>query len=157
MLLIEISQQRITDFFLNDPKLALSGLSDEELNYMRQHECYPMAADSTYLGIFLEDQLVAIVKYEMFTTHSINFHMYIKTELQKTNQVEKIVKKVKEHFEALPNILKALIMVPRSCLHVIEFAKKWGWILEGTLSNCCLWRQKIDDIIIYGLMLKEIN
>ncbi len=152
----EVTQQEASDFFFSDPKLALLGLSDEEMACMLRDGFYKLHDGSTYFKVIdSSGAILSIVKYEWFTTHCINFHMYIKSELHHTIAVKEITDLIAQYGRDHPKMMKAIIMVPSSCGQVHTFAPKYGWKQEGRIKKCYKWREQIVDIVIYGLDLTK--
>lgn len=150
----DVTQDDLDFFFLSDPKLVMLGVSDEEIHLMFTNGRYYMSPHSNYFGVRDDESIKLIVKYEWFTTHCINFHMYARTKDHGTGAAHKMVPVVKQYFSEIENARKAIMMVPSSCEHVLKFADKHGWVKEGCITNCYYWRQKPVDIVIMGLNLK---
>lgn len=155
---VSITSEIATVFFFSDPILILLGLSDEEMAIMHKLKKYELSEGSNYIGIQdSHDKLVAIVKYEWFTTHTINFHMYIQSKYHHTKEIKSITNFIKQYFKDTLKINKAIIMVPSSCDHIHSFAPKYGFKKEGHITNAYQWRQELVDIIIYGLDLQVLG
>lgn len=151
-----ISNSEITQFFLNDPKLALLGLSDEELAVLHKTGQYLNTTNSILFGVFEDDRLITIVKYELFTTHAINFHMYVKSEYHHTDKILPISDFIRKTIKKT-GMLKAILTVPSPCEHIHKFVKKFGFKEEGRITNCYQWREQVVDLVLYGLNLQEGN
>lgn len=152
----DVTQDEITAFFLSDLNLLILGVSDEEIHLFRTTGQYPMSPSSNYLGIrSSEGELMAVVKYEWFTTHCANFHMYVQSKLHGTPKVTELCNLIRQHFEEMEYAHKVILMVPSTCEHVIKFAPKHGWVKEGCITKCYFWRQQPVDLVIFGLNLKE--
>ncbi len=151
----DLTSDEATIFFFSDPSLAFMGLSDEELALMYTTKLYLLDDTSHYLAVRDDKNiLVCIVKYDWFTTHCVNLHMYISTKFHGTEEVRKITEIIEQYGKDHPKMLKAVLMVPSSCDQVHDFAPKWGWVQEGRITNCYKWREQVVDIVIYGLKLK---
>lgn len=150
----DISDKQLNDFFLEDASLMYLGLSDEEIVSVYKNGKYPKGDSSLYKGVFLENVLIYVFKYEMFTNITINLHGYLKTSFQKKNLVSNIAKVVSA-WCIKKGIVKVLLMVPGDCDHVHRMAERLNFKQEGYLTNCYNWRQKCNDIVIYALNLLE--
>ena len=78
-----VTEQEATEFFFSDPKLVLLGLSDEEIVEMYRTKTYELLPDTYYLSIKNEaGKIVCIVKYEYFSSITVNYNMYVSTSEQ---------------------------------------------------------------------------
>lgn len=153
---VNITEADATKFFFNDPKLVLLGLADEEIAFMKRDLKYTFMEGSHYIGVQNTEtkELVAILRYEYFTTHTINIHMYISSKYHHTDVPRSVAECLKEYTVNELKIYKVIIIVPSSCHHIHQFAPKHGFKLEGTLTNSFQWREQVVDLLIYGMSLK---
>ena len=149
------TQASIDRFFKEDPQLAYLGLSDEELSGMFQDETYKMNNYSTYLSVQKDDKMVGLLKYEWFTTHCINFHMYIATNMRDKRSLLPISQAIKNYCVNEIDAMKAILMVPSTCEHIHNFVERWGFKKEGVITDCYQWRQETVDLIIYGINISR--
>lgn len=148
-----ISQKEVSNLIFNDPHLVLLGASDEDIALMYKHKEYRLADGSHYVGVKEDDELIAVIKYEYFTTHAINYHMYLASKYHHTDKPRIVVDLLKKYVVEELGIRKVLIFVPSSCDHIHKFAPKHGLKEEGRITKCYQWREQIVDIVIYGLDL----
>jgi hypothetical protein len=150
----EICNSRIANFFLDDPTLANMGLSDEFLAELYYNKEYTPKDNSQFKGFYLGDDLVFVFKYEHFTPVCLNIHCYLSSKLQRSgafNDIQKILRDwTKENY---PNITKVICMTPSSCPHIEAACLKFGFKKEGHIEKSMMWRQKLVDILIFGLEL----
>lgn len=152
-----IDKDIINKFFLSDPALCYLGLSDSVLNMIYYNGEYTPEKHSTWLGIYEKDELVCLVKYEWYTTVTINLHFYVKTSLQKQGYTKKIQKLLYKYFIAETKAIKVILQVPCPCTHVVKPAKEFGMEHEGTIKSAVMWRNELVDILLFGLVLKREN
>jgi len=144
-----VTPEIVSQFFLSDPKLVCLGLPDDEMTTLFQTGQYP-CEDTNIAGVYENDRLIALHKFEYFTAHAINVHFYLNSELHGTDKLGQIFYFMKNHLEQNTNLMKVLFMVPSSCIHVQKAAEKFGLVKEGHITNVFVWRQEPCDIIIYG-------
>lgn len=153
-----LTESQLTTFFMEDPKLTMLSLSDEEIAEMWLNKKYIIHPLSQFVGILCGNELHCLLRYEWFTRTVINCHMYIPSKLHHTEHVrplsEMMHKYVKEEIKAE----KIVLFVPTSCDHIHKFASKWGYEKQGEIKECTLWRQLPSSLVIYALDLtKEIK
>lgn len=136
---------------MSDPKLAYLSLSDEELYQLHKTGEYPIEDTSLYTGLAEDDKLVAILKWEWFSSVALNMHLYLRSELHHTGLLGRIYAFLYGHFKENTNIQKLLFMVPESCEHVHGAAKKYNLVQEGRIKKCCKWRNELNDVLIYSI------
>ena len=153
MQVISLTEQDISKFFTEDPKLCYLGLPDEDLVSLYQHEELLWSQTSQVFGITENDKLVSIVKWEYFTKNTINLHMYVGTAFQGKKSLD-IANFVKEYLRDNTKYLKVLLMVPSTCEHVTNFAKYFGFELEGNITKSYTWRNTLVDILIFSFYLR---
>lgn len=150
----EITNKQAAEFFLNDPKLAYLGCADDVLvNLYYTQEFIPHEI-SQLKGIYNDNQLIMLFKYEPFSSVAYNCHFYLNSALHGTGQFNEIVLYLKQWMhENNPEVKKILVMTPSSCTHVPAVVSKYGFIKEGHLTNAIIWRQQLVDLLIYSLEL----
>lgn len=152
----DLSEQEISDFFINDPRLAYLGLSDKTLTYMYNYNIYEVNKNSKYAGIYDDNNhLVAIFKWELFTDVTITLHLYVSSVLHSTGILYKIKEEMYDFFSKSTSFKKVIVPVPSNCPHVIKACEKLGFIHESTLTDCTMWRQELIDLLFYTMKLKE--
>lgn len=151
----ELTEEEISDFIINDPKLIYMGFNDNELIYMHENKKYKLVPFSYYIGIEKDEELVCVLKWESFTEHCVNIHPYIASRYHGKGVLTEIYHFLWEHFIDQTEIKKVIAMVPESCIHSAKACEKHGFKKEGYISKCHLWRKELVGIIIYGLNLDE--
>ena len=147
----ELTQEEASNFFLSDPKLVLLGLSDEEICELHKTNQYELQPDIHYITVRENDKILALVKYEYFSSVTISYHMYVaSSEQDKSEMYAEMIPMLKNYIANELDIHKLIIIVPSTCLHTQAFALKAGYKEEGRLKNSFVWRQQIVDLIIYG-------
>ena len=155
MYLGDVTEEQMTEFFINDPKLCYMGLCDDDLNELYLNKRYAPHHTSYYQGIYEDDKLVAVIKFEKFSPITVNVHLYIQSSLHGKGKTIEITDLVCDYLRDTSGIQKVLIMAPRPCVHSCKAAEARGFKLEGTLTNGCIWRKEIVDILIYALDTKR--
>lgn len=153
----DISADDITNFFLNDPNVCYLGLDDNDLTTLYTEKVYNKHSNSNYYGVYNDlHVLMAIYKYEWFTTTTINAHLYLGTKYQKKRMPQKILEfLIKMSAEQLP-AKKVIILTPQACIHVIHSVEKCGFKLEGVLTDAIVWRKELVNLLIYGMKLEPL-
>lgn len=152
----DVIEEEMTTFFMNDPALCYLGLPDRVLHILYTEKKYPANPNSMYKGVYKEEVLIAIVRYELYTEISLDVHFYIATHLQHKGLALQIRDLciafcLNEH----PQIIKIIATVPSSCEHVQRCLERFGMKLEGVVSQCIIWRQQLVDLMFYGLPLNK--
>lgn len=146
----------LSDFFVNDPNLCYLGLPDDDLvNIYNTGEWKPRNT-SYFLGVYKEDKLVCIFKYEYYTSIAMTFHGYLKSEYHHTGEFKKIKNALVNWLLDNTTIRKALVFAPDNCPHVHTAMQGIGMEKEGHIKNALIWRQKKVGLTVYGLdLVKE--
>ncbi len=150
MELRDIDEQQATEFFINDPALAYMGLSDNCMNELYYNKKYIFSPNSRYMGVFNEENMVGLFKYEAFSEVAIVGHMYVAYSFQKKGNNPAIWKTVHDYLVKNTEILKVITAVPEPCTHVQKAGEKIGFVLEGTIKKACVWRKEIVDLLFYS-------
>lgn len=153
--IVDISQIELNEFFLNDPKLSYLGLPDLDLAYLYEKREFPIHPGIIHKGIFINNELVCVMKWEVFTAETGNFHMYVTSKLQKIGFTPELQKIIYQYFIDNTNFIKGIIMIPSTCEHVQRSAKNFGFKVEGRLTKAMRWRKELVDIIIYAIEFKR--
>lgn len=150
-----IPQETIIKFFKEDPSLCYLGLPDYSLVALYEgHEI--ITKEGTYnLGVYLGDELVFLMNYTYFTDTTINIHTYLKTKYQHTPMYASIQNELRKYFLENTKVIKVIAMTPETCPHIHKTCEKYGFTLEGRLTKAIIWREKLVDLLLYGLILKE--
>lgn len=151
----EIDENIATAFFLEDPALCYIALPDHDLVSLYQEKKWYKTNGSYLIGIYVEEELIFIMKYEFFTPIAVNVHFYLKSTLRNKGIFKDIQKLLKKWITNNTNIRKILAMSPKSCEMIAHVCEKFGFVKEGHLKNSIIWRNKIDDLLIYGLNLEN--
>lgn len=155
MLLIkDVTHKEAAQFFLNDPKLAYLGCADDVLVELYHSQDYNPHELSRLKGIYYDNRLIMLFKYEPFSQVAYNCHFYLNSSMHGTGMFTEVVKFLKQYMrQQHPEVTKILVMSPSSCIHVPAVVTKYGFIKEGHLTNAIVWRQEICDLLIYSLEL----
>lgn len=151
----DVAPEQMTAFFLSDPKLCYMGLCDEDLANLYYNKEYTPSDMAHYQGIYEEDSLIAVIKFEKFSIVAVNVHLYIKSSLHGKKKTIGITDLVCDYLRETTSMTKVLIMAPSSCEHSSKAALARGFVLEGTLTKACVWRQEVVDVLIYALEIKR--
>lgn len=148
-----IDSKWITQFIKDDPKLAQACLTDEELLALELDEFAP--CDTTWLVAKIDQSPVALLKYGMITMILADTHIYTKSELWGTDVVDEIGEAFMSWLADNTSACRVLAMTPRSCDHVMQFAAKHDFKVEGVLPASISWRGKIEDLVLMGRTLQR--
>ena len=151
----DVSESELTDFFINDPKLAYLGLPDNDLVNLFYHHKYVPNSISFYKGVFEDDRLICPFKIEFFTETTANLHLYLCSDLHKTGKIKEVEKEIRRWFLEETYFQKVLIMAPETCDHVHGTAEYFGFVVEGRLTKAVRWRKELVDVIIYSDNIRE--
>lgn len=146
-----ITGKEATPFFRRDPSLCYLGLPDDALANLMDDPDYILFENDDLWGVFAGEGLIAVVKYELFTSCTINMHIYLCSYMFHSGAFTKVQECLKEYIVRNTGIIKALVMCPTTCLHIQKAAESYGFKKEGFISNCMVWRNELTDIIIYGI------
>jgi hypothetical protein len=152
----EISLKDVNDFFKNDPQLAYLGLSDMALDYLYHKGTIIVSDEALLFGVYSDNELIAHLQAEPWSDVCVNMHMYVSTKLHHSGTIRQVKDQMIKYLLDNTRYSKAVLFIPSACPHVIEVAKAFGLNHEGTISNCMVWRQKVVDMVIYGLDIKRI-
>ena len=151
-----ISNRDITTFFKSDPQLCLTGLSDDNIIFLKEQGKYPDIQGENSFGIYKGDTLLAVTQMGFYTTLVLNIHFYLKSEYQGRPAI------MKEVFDVISKFIidntsqnKVIIQTPKTCLHVRRRIRALGFRLEGTIQNGICWRGEVVDLLIYGCELED--
>jgi predicted GNAT family acetyltransferase len=152
IILKTLTKERLTQFFLDDPKLICFGLSDDYIVNLYENKEYSLSENSKYLGFYDNNTLVGILKYELFTNIAICVHPYLSSKLHGKGKGQEIGM-VTYNFikEAYPTLTKILVICPESCPKVHAAVERFGMKLEGQLKDTIIWRKQTEDLRIYGM------
>lgn len=153
----ELTEEQISDFIVNDPKLVYIGLNDNELVYIQENKKYRLTPYSYYIGIEEKDEVVCVLKWEYFTEHCVSIHPYVASKYHGKGMLTKIYDFLWSHFTEQTEIKKVIAFVPDSCNHTIKACEKHGFKKEGHISKCHMWRKELVGVNIYGLDLYDKN
>lgn len=155
-----VSEKKLSAFFLSDPKLAYQGLCDEKLLSLYEKKQYIKDTNCKYFGIIEEvnNELICIVKMEQYSLLAASVHFYVLTKCQRRQyslQIKDLM--IKWLLDNTKTIIRCIMVVPSTCLHVQSFMKAIGAELEGKVKRCLIWRKELVDLYYYGLDIREFN
>lgn len=147
----ELTEEEISDFIVNDPRLAYLGFADKELMYMYENKKYNLHDGSIYTGIEEDGKLICIIKWEYFTLNCISVHPYISSHYHGKGLSRKIGQFMQEQLSKNTAIVKVVSFIMEPCEHAVRAAVACGFKLEGHITNCTHWRQELTGVYIYGV------
>jgi len=154
----ELTEQEISNFIVNDPRLVYMGFSDSDIAYIYDNNSYECHPGSQYIGIIDKDEgLVCVLKWEQFEYQVVNVHAYIASRFHGTGMATKTYNFMYQHFAENTDTRKVVTFIPEPCVHVIKAAEKHGFKQEGCITKGCMWRQEVTDLYIYGLDIVRNN
>jgi hypothetical protein len=149
-----ISEEEISKFFINDPQLVYLGLPDADLVSLFQEKKWYKSKLTNCVGVFDNNTLIFVFKYEFFTPVCLNGHFFMSSKYRHTGKFEEIVALLKDFVKtSYPQITKCIVMTPALCTHVPPTCQKFGFIQEGHIKECITWREQLTDLLIFGLKL----
>ena len=155
MKLQDITQDQLTEFFLNDPPLCYLGVDDDTLAALYHDKKYPISELSFFQGVWENDVLVAVMRFEKFSELAVSCHTFLGTPFQGKGIGQKVKEVVYEYLRDTTPFTKAITMAPAPCIHVMKTVEACGFVKEGVLTNCVTWRTKVVDLHIYALEIKR--
>lgn len=151
LLISDVTKKQLNDMFLHDPKLMMLGMADEDIYTVYSTGEFPMKSHSVYKGFFKKNgELIGVAKWEPFTTHSINLHIYVKSLEHHKGYLGKIHSTLHTWLKENTEYRHVIIMVPSPCAHIHQATERYGFKEEGFIPNCFLWRQELVGLFIYG-------
>lgn len=152
----ELSQNEIKDFFINDPTLCAMGLPDSDVLYIEQNNDYYFPEGSTGVGIFDNDELICVFRYDPYTPIAVNVHIYLKSSLQGKHLTYSYGGILVRYVLAnLPHVSKIVIHCPKTCETTWKVIQHGGMKLEGVQKNAMVWRGQVTDLLIFGKEIKQ--
>lgn len=150
----EITNEEAYQFFISEPALTWLGFSDDFIVQLYEHHMFDPGPYSNIRGIYLDDILIMVFKYEFYSKVALNTHYYLSRLLHKRGVFEKVVACLNTWIkEQYPSIKKILVMSPSACEHIPAIVKKYGFIEEARIKDVVVWRKEICDNVIYSLEL----
>lgn len=153
MVFKELTEEQISNFIINDPKLVYLGFSDKELVNMYEMKRYVLSPLSYYIGIEKENELVCVLKWEAFTDYCVSIHPYVASKYHGKGLLTEIYHFLWNHFITQTEIKKVIAMIPENCIHTIKACEKHGFEREGLIKKCHMWKKEMVGIVIFGLDL----
>ena len=95
------------------------------------------------------------MKLGYFTWQALNLHFYLGTRHQKKNKMKEAYKVVENYIRDNKEQRKVVIYTPSSCKHAQNMVQYLGFELEGTIKSSMLWREKLVDLMVFGVLVKE--
>jgi len=154
-ILKDINEAQATEFFLNDPKLCYMGLSDMDMYELYYDKIYTFSPISCYQGVYRDDELIGMLRYEYFSEVAVVVHIYISAAKQGKGLNPEINKAVHKHLSEHTQAMKLITTVPEPCVHVQKAIAKLGFTYEGRVTDSYVWRQKTVDLLYYGCKLER--
>lgn len=149
----KIDAVEFNDFFKRDPALCYKGLSDQAMDYLYHTGAIVQSPTSSYYGVYETDELICCVQSDYWSDICTNIHMYVPTKLQHKGTIRRAKDAMIDYLKNNTSYIKAILMVPSVCDHVIITAIAFGLEYEGTIKKCIIWREQPTDMVIYGLDL----
>lgn len=153
----ELTDEEITKFFLEDPRLCWMALPDNELHELYHNKVYKKGDNSKYFGLTAEDELFAVIKYEMFSQLALCVHPYMSSKHQGKGHIFNFRDVIGNYLIKTTGFKKFIFSVPEPCKHVVRTMEKYGAKLEGQIKNIIIWRQQPVDLLYYRLELEEVE
>lgn len=155
----EITNEGLTQFFLSDPDLLTLALPDDEIIHLYEHKEFVCDTGSNFIEVVdNENNSIAVIRWEYFTQIAIVVHIYLKSIYQHRQQGDKlqeIYDLMYNHLITNTKIRKVIAFATSTSPQVIKAAERYGFVKEGSLKNAVVWRNKVVDLEIYGLILAE--
>lgn len=154
----EIDNIIATEYLMKDIKLCALALSDDSLKKLDQGQgyCPPPCSMTGFYN--KKDELVCFMQATLFTESTLLIHVFLRSDLHHSGILRPITKQYSEYIHKhAPDVKKAMIMSPEPCSHVHAAVKGLGFKKEGCLTKAMVWREKLEDVIIFGrdLLINE--
>ncbi len=157
MIIRKIDLGVVTDFFTIDPRLCKMALPDPDLISVCLQGKYLAEENSHHLGLYSDENLIAVLRYETLTDETIKTHLYIHSWLHGNGLRQKLQDQIEQYFLDNTKVKLFTMDVPASCTQVHKSIKDDPkWEKSGTFIG--EWRQKSEEFIVYNLELgKYVN
>lgn len=157
----DVTPEQITQFYLIDPKLCKMSLPDHQLKSLMETGEYISDEGDTYLGVYLQDELVALFRYEPVFRNddpkNIWIHVYIHSWLHGVDFRRDVQLVLVDWFLEHTLVKRVNMQVPMCCKHVqdsIDLDDKWS--RDGIIpKEESIWRGEPMEFIIYTMELKH--
>lgn len=150
----DVTESELTNFFIEDPRLAYLALSDTDLTQLHEEKRLGKSYNSAYFKVTKKDEIVSIIKCEKFSELAACTHLYIKSKYHHTGLYPKVCDLLVNHILAVTDFKKIILTVPKPCEHVGRAAVKYGMRLGAELENIVIWRQKPVNLLYYTLDIR---
>ncbi len=151
----ELTIEELTDYFLSDPALCYLALPDSQLTNLYENREFIIPPLSYILGIYLGNELVAVLNYTYFSEICVNIHPFLRSKYHHTPMWGEIQEHLRRYFIENTQVKKVIAMVPKPCKNIHKTCRRYGFKLEGRILNSVIWRNEITDTLMYGLTIRE--
>lgn len=150
-----ITLEDFNKYCLDNKRLCWQGLSDQSLDYLYHLGSVILPKDSSLVGIYLNNELICVTQFDWWTDRTGILHVFLKTQYQKSDILIKIKKELRLWLLTYTKWKKLIVITPLLCRHARMACKRMGFTLEGQITKSYVWRQKVTDLLIFGLNLEE--
>lgn len=153
MELRDITDDIVTSFFSDNPRACYKGLSNSALVYLYYSNKWVSNPEEKVIGVFNKEELSAVLVYSLINDIMVTLHIYLADRHLKSTKFREVVQAIKDYFKNKTSFKKVIVMAPESCTHVHRAAELFKMDKEGILKDSILWREKLENLIIYGLSI----
>lgn len=140
---------------LTNRDLFYRSMPDEDILAYEQGTWYPSDIGWNYLLIKKDDLPVGIIRFQYITSTTADIHGHMLPQYWGTRAVPQAEQAMEDWFLANSYVYKLVIQTPKPCLHIVKFAAKSGFEIEGCLTGAILWRKKLEDLILLSKFIKR--
>lgn len=151
----KIDNIETTDFLIKDPLLCSMSLSDESLKDLDKGMGYnPPPCSFTGFYNKKNKELLCVMQMTLFTESTILVHVFLQSKLHHSGVLRRISNMYSWYINRhIPSVKKVMIISPAPCHHVHSAVIGLGFKQEGNLSKSIVWREKLEDVFIFGRAL----
>lgn len=115
-------------------------------------KCYQVKPGEFFLGVYIDGSLAGVVNCSFLTASVLNVHVSMLPEYRGQIVVDAGIQFL-DGLRQTKKFKKAITMIPDSAKHAKIFVKKLGFIEEGKISDCHLYKGKLESLHIFGVPL----
>ena len=138
------------EFFLNDPKLAIQGLPDQDLLHLHTEQKLARRPESTWYGVYLKLDMIAVLRMEPLDNQSVIIHTYLATQYQQSHLLKYVFIDTVHYLKEHTQYTKIVIAIPEPCTHVVRTMEPLGFKYMGTIEKKLTWRNAVVNLLHYS-------
>lgn len=139
--------------FLSHPKFRNCLFPEEQVAI--ETGTYELLPNNTYLSVYEDGILKAIVRFEPATSISISHHLYVSPDYWGTSFSDRLSKELDAWYLKNTYAHKLIVHTPVKCTNVIQAAFRDGYELEGISPGAVFWKGEISDLVYLGRFIRR--